>query len=414
MTLIAFWHHLRSMPEFWGFVSIPLVAAIVTWAHVWLAMKMVFYPIEFLGYQPLWLGWQGIIPRKAGKMAGIIVDNALEKLGSVEEFFKESQPEAVAAYIANYLMDHAEEIADEIMTQHSPVLWENLPTDIRKMVIASIRRHAPATARNILKELEDNVSDYIDLREMVVRRMNGDRALVVRIFQQVGATEIAFIVNSSFWIGMFFGVIQMFCWYFFPYSWGLPVYGAALGYLTNWVALTLVFEPVNPIHLRIGPWHWTIQGLFLRRQNEVSEMFATITAMEVLSITNFMNEMFHGPRSPKTRALIRRHMRPLLEGVMVRSAALLTMGARAYADLKLSLADTVVDVSLRPLSDPALNMTHGYLLQQTLASRMKQMSSRAFQGLLRPAFQEDEWILIALGAVFGMLAGWTQWLIGFH
>lgn len=402
------------MPEFWGFISIPLVAAVVTWAHVWMAMKMVFYPLEFVGVMKPWLGWQGIIPRKAGKMAGIIVDNALEKLGSIEEFFRESKPEEVARYLADYLYRNAHQLAEEIMHEQNRVLWENLPPAIRERVVNSIREQAPEVANAILKELEQNIGDYINLREMVVRRMNDDKALVVRIFQQVGDQELRFIVNSSFWIGMFFGVIQMVLWYFWPYDWGLPLYGAILGYLTNWVALTLVFEPVVPRTIKMGPWRWTIQGLFLKRQPEVSDMFALLTATEVLSIRNFMNEVLNGPKSSRTRQMILKHLRPTLEGVVVRSAALVSMGPKAYADLKLTVVDKVVDATLRPLEDATLNATHAFLLQQTLSSRMKQMNSKEFQGLLRPAFQEDEWILIGLGALFGLIAGWLQWLLGFH
>jgi hypothetical protein len=32
---------------------------------------------------------------------------------------------------------------------------------------------------------------------------------------------------------------------------------------------------------------------------------------------------------------------------------------------------------------------------------------------LRPAFQEDEWIVIFLGGVLGFVAGWIQLMTGF-
>ena len=41
----------------------------------------------------------------------------------------------------------------------------------------------------------------------------------------------------------------------------LPV-GAIVGYLTNWIALKLIFEPVEPT--RIGPF--LLHGMFLQRQ----------------------------------------------------------------------------------------------------------------------------------------------------
>ena len=54
--------------------SVPLVCLLFTWFHVWLALLMMFYPINFYGCPrrpivPEWLdlpinGWQGIVPRK--------------------------------------------------------------------------------------------------------------------------------------------------------------------------------------------------------------------------------------------------------------------------------------------------------------------------------------------------------------
>ena len=39
---------------------------------------------------------------------------------------------------------------------------------------------------------------------------------------------------------------------------------------------------------------------------------------------------------------------------------------------------------------------------------MLAMSNEEFQELSRPAFKEDEWILIMLGAVLGAMAGFGQ------
>ena len=56
--------------------SIPIVAPLFTWFHIWLAIQMMFLPVEFLG---LWqykssgmgLGWQGLVPRKCEKTLGV-------------------------------------------------------------------------------------------------------------------------------------------------------------------------------------------------------------------------------------------------------------------------------------------------------------------------------------------------------
>ena len=45
-------------------------------------------PNQVLGisFRSLPVGWQGIVPRKAGRISGIITDNTLSKLGSLREF----------------------------------------------------------------------------------------------------------------------------------------------------------------------------------------------------------------------------------------------------------------------------------------------------------------------------------------
>lgn len=410
-SIAAFFHeiYLAHQHEFWGFICIPLVAAVVTWAHVWFAMKMVFFPLEFVGIWKPWIGWQGIVPRKATKMAGIVVDNTLSRLGSMDEVFREMEPHVIARHISNELMGRVEEFIDEIMNERNHVLWENLPNAIKKRVYARVRKQLPEVMDRLVKDMGDNIEDLIDLKHMVVTRLEQDKALMVRVFQEVGDKEIAFVVNSSFWIGLGFGCIQMVCWHFWPYHWGLPLYGAALGYLTNWVAINMVFRPLNPV--KFGPW--TFQGVFLKRQNEVADKFSTLSTQEMMTVQNIMTEVMTGKRSDRTRALIKRHMTPLLEGGVVRTAIQLTVGPQGYADLKRTVIEKATQKSLEPLNDAAFNKERAGVIAKIFASRMKLMTPKEFQDLLRPAFQEDEWIIIVLGGVLGFVAGWIQYLTGF-
>ena len=50
-------------------------------------------------------------------------------------------------------------------------------------------------------------------------------------------------------------------------------------------------------------------------------------------------------------------------------------------------------------------------IAQTLASRLEVLPPPEFEGMLRPAFKEDEWILILVGAVLGLLVGVGQLLL---
>jgi len=52
---------LLANPELWKYLSIPVIAALIGWITNWMAIKLTFYPLDFVGIRPF-LGWQGIIP----------------------------------------------------------------------------------------------------------------------------------------------------------------------------------------------------------------------------------------------------------------------------------------------------------------------------------------------------------------
>ena len=63
-----------------------------------------------------------------------------------------------------------------------------------------------------------------------------------------------------------------------PHWWVLPIAGTIIGYATNWLAISMIFEPIEP--RRVGRFTW--QGLFLKRQDAASEVYAHIIADEIV------------------------------------------------------------------------------------------------------------------------------------
>lgn len=391
-------------PDFWFLFAIPFVAGFVGWFTNWIAIKMTFWPLHFIGYKPLMLGWQGIIPAKAGKMAGIVVDNSLSKLASLTELFQEMEPEKIAEHISLNITSRIEEYVDEIMTERNAVLWENLPLMVKNRIYARARRQIPEIMDNIVDDMAQNIEQLIDLKTMVVRMMVENRSLVVRIFQEVGDKELKFVVNSGAYFGFLFGLIQLMVYILYPANWVMPVFGFIVGYATNWLALNIIFRPVDPI--RVGPFN--LHGLFMRRKLEVSDKFSEIATREIVNLKNMMIEVMTGPRSYRTKAIIKKHLRPLLDSGVVRTAIQLSMGAEGFATLKNLVADRAVDMSLGSISEQGFSRERSSIIHRLFSKRMMEMTNPEFQELLRPAFKEDEWILILLGAILGALAGFGQ------
>ena len=151
----------------------------------------------------------------------------------------------------------------------------------------------------------------------------------------------------------------------------------------------------------------------IKRQKDVAESFARLSTDEVITLRNIMYQVVNGPRGDRTKALIKRHLKPLLNGGVVRTAAQLTVGPEGYADLKKAVEEKAVDLAVEPFEDQGFNKERGLIVEKLMAERMQALSSEEFQDLLRPAFQEDEWILIVVGGFLGAMAGLAQLLFMF-
>ncbi len=431
--LSSAWQFLIHNPEF----SIPVVTAFVTWAHVWMALKMLFYPIKFWGIKlPLpfgWqgIGWQGIVPRKAGKISGVIVDQTLSKLGSLDEFFKAMEPEEMADFITLTVDANLDALIDEIMNERSATLWSNLPFAMKRRIYDYAHKELPKIMRAMVVDITHNVEELVDMRQMIVRTMENDRRLMVNMFLKVGQKEIDFIWHISAVIGFIFGIIQMFVYVLVPQHWTVPFFAAFWGVLTNWIAIMMVFNPVNPVPIRylklfkrvkgfpfilpIIPHMATynLQGGFMKRQLEVSEVFADIVVKELVTLENIMNEMMYGDKSAQTRELMKRHLYEVLESPLVSTTLRVSLGRREFGQLRNTILDKSIDATMIPIRDPGLNESRANKIYGLFCERIQALSSQEFQNLLRPAFREDETTLIILGGVTGFVAGWLHLILVF-
>jgi uncharacterized membrane protein YheB (UPF0754 family) len=438
--LYSFWqilverlHNVLNGEHFWVYVTIAPVAAIVTWMHVWMALNMMFYPIKFWGVRlgPIPLGWQGIVPRKSGKISGKLVDQTLSKLGSLEEFFTAMDPAEMAQMIGDDIALELEYLIDEIMFERNPTIWENLPYSVKRRIYQQADKQMPGVIHDVVKELTANVENLVDMREMIVKKMENDPLLMVQMFLKVGQKEINFIWHISAAIGLVFGLVQMFIFLIVPWQWTIIFWAALWGFLTNWIAIWMVFNPIKPVYIRfpqifrfanrfpfiyptvpkIGKLPW--QGAFMRRQPEVSAVFSEVVTQDLITVKSIMTEMMYGSRAHKTRHILKRHINAVMDTPVLRTVLQMTIGMTEYAKLKSDMIDKSIEATMKPVASQALNHSRGLKIYKIFYERLLKLSPPEFQNLLRPAFHEDEWILIVLGGVTGALAGLVQFYLGF-
>lgn len=404
----AIWQNF--IENIWLYLSIPVTSALVGWGTNTLAIKMMFLPLEFRGLKPIF-GWQGIVPRKAAMMASIAVETMTTKLLNVQDVFNRLDPQRVAAELEPPLLNMVDEITDDVMQEHEPALWNSLPEPIRQQIIARVQREMPQIVKNLMENVRQDIDHVFDLRDMVVSNLIKDKALLNRIFMETGLPEFKFIGISGLYFGFIFGLLQMLIWVFLQVGWLLPLFGLIVGWATNFIALKMIFQPREP--RKIGPI--TFHGLFLRRQKQVAADYGQLIADEILTPANIIEAILKGPYSDKLFHTVHQHVAQALDDTagIGKPMIKLAVGTHQYQAIKHAaivrmlarMPDTLKHIET--YAEDALD------IRNTLSEKMQQLSPTEFEGLLRPAFEQDEWLLIAVGAALGFAVGCFQLFVLF-
>lgn len=392
------------------YLSLPFISAIVGWGTNKMALKMMFYPIKFIGIKPFF-GWQGIIPRKAEQMASIALETMLEKLINVTELFDRLDPDRVADEIGEPLLRMTDEVVDEVMDAHQPGLWENLPRMVKNRIYKNVHADAPHIVSDMMREVRDNIESVFDIRHMVISNLTRDKSLLNKIFIETGEKEFRFIEKSGIYFGFLFGSIQMLVFMFYKGPWVLPIAGLLIGYLTNWIALKLIFQPRDPII--VGPV--VFQGLFLKRQKEVARDYGSLIATEILTPSNMIQEVLEGPLSDNLYSMIERHVKDAVDDQagITKPFVTLAVGTSKYREMKVAISTSFMrhmPTALEHIKDYTADAMD---LKNTIGERMENLTPAEFEGMLRPAFEQDEWMLIGIGALLGFCVGLAQFVFLF-
>ena len=320
---------LEWVSEYGSYLLIPFISALAGWGTNWLAIKMTFYPIRPIGKFPL--GWQGVVPSQVAKFAGGMIDTTIGRLGGIPAIVDAVDMNSVKKHLVDSATPMIAEAVHGIMRGRNRVAWENLPAPTKKMVFKLVEDRLKEQSDELAQDIHDNFERLLDLREHVVRKCERNPDLLNKMFFSVASKELNFLITSGFLFGFVFGVVQALVWFVAPKWWVLPFFGLLVGTLTNWIAIQLIFTPLEPI--KIGPF--IFQGLFLRRQREISMEFSRVFTEELLTASEVVHTLIHGPRSERTLTMLRPHISEIMESKLIMQLATqAALGPDGYGDLQ--------------------------------------------------------------------------------
>lgn len=408
--------------------TIPLFTGVVGWLINWTGLIMLFNPIRFHGFRIPGLqelstllprkvqeipgvmqggvGWQGIVPARAAKMGSIASDKAISKLGTPAEFYQQLEPDQIAEHIVSMFEPEIPNVVNRIMTRENPRTWENLPPRVKEAIYERVKQQLPEIVRQITDEIGVHIDQLLDPKLMVIDHFEANPDLVVRIFKDIGKRELRLMVNFGFIFGLLLGIpvavldVTLHQW------WLLPIMGVIVGWTTNLLGMQLIFEPVEPT--KWGPIK--MHGLFLRRQDEVAEVYAGIIADDVVTLENIGNTLLDGPRGDRTRQMLEEAMRPAIDKAAgpARIAARAAIGTQEFDTISQAFAREAVEQTITPFRDPEFSKRQSDKIRSLIAERTREMPYPDFVEMLRSAIKEDEWMLYAHGAIMGLAGGFLH------
>ncbi|WP_407640564.1 DUF445 family protein [Actinokineospora iranica] len=385
----------------------PFIAAIIGYITKRVAIEMMFRPVRFIGVLEPFLGWQGVVPRNSARMIRVSAELITSRLVDPREIVARLDPDEITRQIQGPLLLTIDETTREVMAKHHPQLWEMLPVLAQDMIVKQVQAGSPVLVRRVVAEIRANIGEVLDVQQVAITALERDKELLVRLVRDISRPEMAFIARCGIYFGFVLGLVQTGVWALTREPLILPIFGAAIGWFTDWLAIKLVFFPREPVRI-LGLFPF--QGVFQRRRAEVAKQYGALIAREVMTVPNIVEGILRNPKSDRLLSLIRQTVERTVDeqASIAKPLVAVAVGTRRFQDLKHAAADKAMSrldataLQAEPYATRALDIGN------TIAEKMNRLTREEYEGLLRPAFRQDEWKLIAVGATIGALVGHLQ------
>lgn len=384
----------------WLLVVFPVVMAVLGIAVSRAAIWALLNPVDFVGIRPL--GWQGIVPAKAAKIAPPLVERILARVGTVRDVFAAMDPDRLAEHIVMSLRPRMREVVEDAVLDVDTRLWDELDEKSRQAAVQSIEQELPILAKELLADVDENLDDLVDIGYLTQVWLIDDRRALVRIFEAVGRYSFTFLANAGLLVGLATGLVMVATEGLTP-PWTSPIIGFVVMGVAATAALYAVFGNATP--RTVGPWR--ILGVLYRDQDRGSRAGVRIFTRDILTVRNFVHASMEGPHGARIRQMLVDHLQPaVLRAVdQVRPIMTTIRTPEQIAEIEHSLLDSAVEIALTPLNDRAFNRERQVVLEDVLLSRMLDLTPQEFEALVRPAVAGSEWLYVAVSAVAGFLGG---------
>ncbi|MFM7646326.1 MAG: DUF445 domain-containing protein [Sphingomonadales bacterium] len=182
-----------------------------------------------------------------------------------------------------------------------------------------------------------------------------------------------------------------------------------IGWVTNWVAIKMLFHPRKPIKI-LG---LTLQGIFPKNQPQFAQKLGKLVSGEFLSFSDIEQKISEPANIQKMMPLIETHIDNFLKE---RLSEQLPMISTFIGDKTLSRLKSTFLQEIETLLPPVMKIYAGQLkteldLETIITKKVAQFSSDRLEDLLYQIMAKEFRFVEWVGAIIGLLIGSIQVLI---
>jgi len=194
-----------------------------------------------------------------------------------------------------------------------------------------------------------------------------------------------------------------------PLLYILPIIAAWIGWITNYLAIKMLFYPHNPKKI-LG---LTFHGVFPKRQAQIAEKLGDLVANELFSIRDISNKIEELSTQPEALDEVGKRIEKTIRGKLISSFPMLSMF------LSDEMIEKVTNLFKGELEDflresargLAFKMEESVNVQALVRDKVQTFSSNKIEELLVDFMKQEFRFIEKIGAILGFLIGVIQVLL---
>lgn len=189
----------------------------------------------------------------------------------------------------------------------------------------------------------------------------------------------------------------------------LPLIAAFIGWITNWLAIKMLFYPKKPLKILFI----TLQGVFPKRQHDLAEKLGEVVAKELFSFADVKEQMYKQENIDEINKMLDNKIDAFLKNKLRKTIPMIVifMSQGLITKIKNSLMEEFNASFPEMLDIYANKLEQDIDVQKIVYEKVVQLSSEKLENLLYAIMSKEFKFIEIIGAILGFIIGVVQVII---